>query len=218
MQKKNSAIPSQDFESYIVDMLAAETDSNSSDLNHHLERLYANCDNMIKKISYNFSIDMSIADDLFQDAMELLIKKIRTGKFVFKSRNQLYSWFSKVLENYVRSLTKKQNNNSSLNDEDHAINCDGFTSEQPEHCINKIIAPSCSLEERLTQIFEENLSPQGAKVLKLAMIDKKSNEEGAREMGYGDESIFRKKKSQHLGILREKISARQREELIRLAS
>ena len=200
MIKKNAKKPiPQNFESQIVSTLRQSPYNNSRSLNFMLELLYKSCYRLLKAIGSEYKIEPEVMEDIFQDTLCILIKKVRNNTFIFQSRDSFYGWCKITMKNLASNYIRKQ----SLFENE---NINRLQSAQMEPQNVQMITPSCSLQQKALEIIENKLSPQAAKVLATGVVYNLPNELSAKIMNYKDESVYRKKKSQHLAELRSKIS------------
>ena len=206
----------RNFEKAIFNLISLQGDINNSYFNQLLDNIYKKYKPIAVLSATKYHLDSDFVDDILQEAIVLLILRIRAGKFVYNTQLGFKSFLYSTLKYLCFNINKKYN----------LFMLDALENDSTEYSIENPFDyefpqtqnSNCSLFERVEEIIKENLSPQGSNVLALSLLKNRSNQEGAAILGYKDESIFRKKKSKHLNAFRNKISSNQKDELIRLAS
>lgn len=214
--KRSPKFYPRNVELAIFNLISRKRDINTSYFNHLLEKVFEQYKPVATISAIKYRLDIEFVDDILQEAIVLLILRIRAGKFVYNTQLGFKSFLYSTLKYLCFNINKKYNLfmlDALENDSSEYSIENSFDYEFPQSQNN-----NCSFFERVDEIIQENLSPQGSNVLALSLLEDKTNEEGATILGYKDESIFRKKKSKHLKALRNKISSFQKDELHRLAS
>ncbi|NJN26633.1 MAG: sigma-70 family RNA polymerase sigma factor [Cyclobacteriaceae bacterium] len=214
--KKDYAISTIDFEFLLFELISENKDINSPHFNHQLHKLFLKYKPNAIKVARQYHLQEEMADDVLQEGVLLLINRIKDGKFEYNVEYKLGSFLNRTFRNLSSNFSRKYNRNI----ETHfwCQSGDRLDGDICEMDATSEIAQNRSLPDVVRQIIQENLSPQGARILNIGLLCNKSNAEGADIMHYKDESIFRKKKSQNLAKLRNAITPAKRHELMRMAS
>ncbi len=209
--EKNSPTPANSFVKMILDGINV----NDTILNRTIEKLYSKCRALGAAIAWKYKLDEEETEDLIQDSFEVLIKNINNGQFTYNSEGEFYGYIKTILTNLTKNYVRRSSKMVGGLDES-TLATGTYELEISEK--NALLAPSCSMKERLSDLISEKVTPQGAAILKKSFLDSSSNEKGAAALGYKDESVYRKKKSQHLNDLRSKLTNEEKDELWQLAS
>jgi RNA polymerase sigma factor (sigma-70 family) len=214
MQNANSLNPN-DFEFTVFESISESSEINSSPFNSRLNNLLVKYSEMASKLARKFHLDEDLAQDILQDGMVLLITRIREGRFEFNPEMGFAGFLYRAFT-YLAANQHKKYQRFLPEEYGEAID---FASEELDFDNSKNpIIPEGALEEKVQELIHEKMGEKAAQVLEICLIKQKTNDEGARMMKYRDESIFRKKKSQHLKTFRERITVQQEKELLRMAS
>ena len=214
MKNVNSINPN-DFEFTIFELITEDGDCNTAFCNHQLVKLYEKYKPSASFQARKYHLDKDLADDVLQDGIILLLNRIRDGRFEYNPEYGFKSFLYRTFQNLSMNMNKKYKifQTDELND---SVN---IYSEGLDYFeIYQEIEPDYDLEEQVGELLQENLGENASIVLYLALIQNKTNQEGASIMKYRNEGVFRKKKSKHLKDFRERITTRQKAELMRMAS
>ena len=211
--KNTENIPSNDFEFVIFELVSEGVEINSNFINVQLKKLYAKYTPMANRQAFKFHLDGDLAKDILQEGILLLLNRISSGNFEFNPKLGFRSFLFRTFQNLSANINRQYR----LFDSDEDILSKVGTSEAFEVEEEPVMYPEGMLEAKVQEMLYKKLSKKAAKVLEICLIRQKSNEEGARMMDYKDESIFRKKKSQHLKTFRSLIDSNEEQELYRMA-
>ncbi|MFP4292491.1 MAG: sigma-70 family RNA polymerase sigma factor [Cyclobacteriaceae bacterium] len=130
-------------------------------------------------------------EDLVMDTLEILIGKCQSGRFVFDEQKGFLPFVYITIHNLIQQKLRY----------DQRL--------QSDDCLQRFALPeevSFLSEEELISLMERVLPPAGVNIIRLAIIERYSNEEIAELLGYNNAATVANLKYRHLRLLRERLN------------
>lgn len=89
--------------------ITATTQKTNAVLDTYVEKLYENCDELIRQISKRHKTDPETAEELFQEAVFQIMEKHKTGQFKLQHEKSFYAYFWGAVRNAAQSLYRQTN-------------------------------------------------------------------------------------------------------------
>jgi RNA polymerase sigma factor (sigma-70 family) len=166
-------------------MQLQRTQEVSSKSSHYLLHLVRQA--VIMKLNKNRNA-CEHCDDLVMDTLEVLIGKCQAGSFVFDEQKGFLPFVYITINNMIRQKLRY----------DQRL--------QSDACLQWFALPeevSFLSEEELLRLVERVLPPAGVNIIRMAIIERYSNEEIAELLSYNSAATVANLKYRHLKLLRE---------------
>ena len=102
-----NSINSNDFEFSIFELISESADFSSNYLNHQLAKLYVKYRPMAASLARKYHLDSDMANDVLQDGILLLIKRIKDGRFEYNPEYGFRSFLYRTFQNLSMNTNKK---------------------------------------------------------------------------------------------------------------